>query len=71
MKLRMKIILLSIGTCMLPLCLFLSLLNLSVQKQAERQAREFCYYNAQNLVSVLNQAFDSAYNTSLDCVYAR
>lgn len=65
MKLRMKIILLSIGTCMLPLCLFLSLLNLSVQKQAERQAREFCYYNAQNLESVLNQAFDSAYNTSL------
>ncbi len=65
MKLRTKIILMSITACFLPICLLFSLMYVSVQRNVDQQAQEFCRSSAQNLTVVLNQAFDSAYDASL------
>lgn len=71
MKLRAKIILVSIITCILPLCLLFFWMSMALQEDAVKQGQEFCYFHAENLESLLNQAFDSAYDASLSVIANR
>ena len=71
MRLRTKITLISMLTCVLSLCILYGVLGAYVQEYSDRQAREFCHYNALNLAAVLDQAFDSAHDISLSVIINR
>ena len=58
-------------TCVLSLCILYGVLGAYVQEYSDRQAREFCHYNALNLAAVLDQAFDSAHDISLSVIINR
>jgi len=65
MKLRTKLIVLSLLACILPMGILLPRLYASVRRNVGEQAESFCYYNAQNLAALLDRAFDAAYEMSL------